>query len=39
VCVTTDKPKTYTTKTGKILTDADIEQMAARRSAATTCKR
>lgn len=26
--VMTDKPKTYTTKTGKILTDADIEQMA-----------
>jgi Ribbon-helix-helix protein, copG family len=26
--VMTDKPKTYTTKTGKVLTDADIEQMA-----------
>lgn len=24
----TDKPKTYPTKTGKILTDADVEQLA-----------
>ncbi len=24
----TDKPKSYTTETGKILTDADIERMA-----------
>ena len=24
----TDKPKTYTTKTGKVLTDADIKQLA-----------
>jgi uncharacterized protein (DUF4415 family) len=24
----TDKPKTYVTKTGKVLTDADIEQLA-----------
>jgi uncharacterized protein (DUF4415 family) len=27
--VMTDKPKTYTTKTGKVLTDAEIEAMAA----------
>lgn len=26
--VMTDKPKTYTTRTGKVLTDADIERMA-----------
>jgi hypothetical protein len=26
--VMTDKPQTYTTKTGKVLSDADIEQMA-----------